>query len=113
MHATRLNAWGTARPNQSHDDLPITTSGDCIMLEASVAACTAYVPKNIHSCFGTRLRSLRKSHHLTQQDMAVKFGIDRSYISDVERGKKGISLAMLEVVALGFNIKLSELFEDL
>ena len=113
MLATRLNAWGTARPNQNHDDPPITMSGDRTMLEPSVAAFPAYVPKNILGRFGTRIRNLRKSHNLTQQNMAAKFGIDRSYISDVECGKQGMSLAMLEVIALGFNIKLSELFEDL
>jgi transcriptional regulator with XRE-family HTH domain len=45
--------------------------------------------------------------------MAITFGIDRSYISDVECGKKGISLATLEVIALGFGMKLSDLFENL
>jgi len=50
---------------------------------------------------------------MTQIDMAVAFGIDRSYISDVECGKKGISLATLEVMAIGFRIPLSELLRDL
>lgn len=63
--------------------------------------------------FGARLRELRRSANMTQIDMAVAFGIDRSYISDVECGKKGISLATLEVVALGFHTTLSELLRDL
>lgn len=63
--------------------------------------------------FGERLRGLRRGSNMTQIDMAVAFGIDRSYISDVECGKKGISLATLEVVALGFHISLSELLRDL
>lgn len=59
--------------------------------------------------FGARLRELRRSANMTQIDMAVAFGIDRSYISDVECGKKGISLATLEVVAMGFHTTLSDL----
>ena len=69
--------------------------------------------KDIGVRFGLRLRDLRRSRGLTQLDMAVAFGIDRSYISDVECGKKGISLATLEVIALGFDIQLSDLLRDL
>jgi transcriptional regulator with XRE-family HTH domain len=63
--------------------------------------------------FGQKLRDLRRSRALTQLDMAIAFGIDRSYISDIECGKKGISLATLEVISLGFNIPLSGLLADL
>jgi transcriptional regulator with XRE-family HTH domain len=45
--------------------------------------------------------------------MADDFGIDRSYISDVERGKKSISLPMLEIVALGMKISLADLMKGL
>ena len=59
--------------------------------------------KDVSRRFGRRLRS----------DMARRFGIDRSFISDVERGRKSISLPMLEVLALGLDLSLSELFRDL
>ena len=52
-------------------------------------------------------------NNLTQLDMAVTFGIDRSYISDIERGRKGVSLATLEVIAIGFGMSLSELVKRL
>jgi DNA-binding XRE family transcriptional regulator len=67
---------------------------------------------DVGSRFGFRLRHLRKAKNMTQMDMAIAFGIDRSYISDIECGKKGVSLATLEVIALGFRIKLSHLLED-
>ncbi len=63
--------------------------------------------------FGMRLRHLRTERKLTQLRMAIDFGIDRSYISDVERGRKSISLPTLEIIALGLNLSLSELLEDL
>jgi DNA-binding XRE family transcriptional regulator len=62
--------------------------------------------------FGARLRTLRKGRNMTQLDMAIEFGIDRSFISDVERGKKAISLPLLEVIAIGFGLSLSELLSD-
>ncbi len=68
---------------------------------------------DISSRFGLRLRQLRNERSLTQLRMAVDFGIDRSYISDVERGCKAISLPMLEIIALGFKMSLSELFRNL
>lgn len=63
--------------------------------------------------FGQRLRELRRERSLTQVRMAAEFGIDRSFISDVERGKKSLSLPMLEVIALGMKVSLSELLRDI
>lgn len=68
---------------------------------------------DISSRFGLRLRELRRERNLTQLRMAREFGIDRSFISDVERGRKSISLPMLEVIALGMKVSLSELLRDL
>jgi hypothetical protein len=69
--------------------------------------------RDVGSRFGVRLRELRKARNMTQLRMSIDFGIDRSYISDVERGRKAISLPMLEVIALGMKVSLSELFRDL
>ncbi|WP_396272518.1 helix-turn-helix domain-containing protein [Granulicella arctica] len=63
--------------------------------------------------FGVRLRQLRLERSLTQLRMAIEFGIDRSYISDVERGRKAISLPMLEVLALGLKVSLSDLLKEI
>ncbi len=68
---------------------------------------------DVSSRFGVRLRELRRERNLTQLRMARDFGIDRSFISDVERGRKSISLPMLEVIALGMKISLSELLKNL
>ena len=63
--------------------------------------------------FGRRLRELRKERGMTQDRVAAEFGINRSYLSAVEKGKKSIGLAMAEVIALGFKISLSELLSGL
>ncbi len=63
--------------------------------------------------FGRRVRDYRRERNLTQVQMAVDFGIDRSFISDVERGKKAISLPFIDVIALGMGVSLSELLHDL
>ena len=68
---------------------------------------------HISKRFGDKLRGLRKERKLTQEQMAATFGIDRSFISDVERGVRSMSLHTLEVVAIGMNLSLSELLENI
>lgn len=75
---------------------------------------TLYFSANhISSRFGVRLRHLRRERSLTQMRMSIAYGIDRSYLSDIERGRKSISLSYLEVIALGMQISMSELVKDL
>jgi DNA-binding XRE family transcriptional regulator len=83
------------------------------LLVQETKAVTDLLPVDISARFGLRLRELRRSRNITQLRMAVDFGIDRSFISDVERGKKSISLVFLEVIALGLKIELSEMLRGL
>jgi transcriptional regulator with XRE-family HTH domain len=41
--------------------------------------------------------------------MAEKIGMDRSFIADLERGKRNITILNLDVLAQGFGISLSQL----
>lgn len=81
--------------------------------QSHAAAATECLPRDVSSRFGVRLRELRRERNLTQLRMANDFGIDRSFISDVERGRKSISLPMLEVIALGMKLTLSDLLRDI
>lgn len=45
--------------------------------------------------------------------MADALGIDRSYISDMEGGKKNVCLPTLEVLAQGFGISMARLISRL
>lgn len=74
---------------------------------------TDQIPHDVSSRFGLRLRDLRKQRNMTQLRMAAVFGIDRSYISNLERGQMAISLPMLEVIARGFEMTLSDLLEGI
>src|SRR5258707_4776414 len=81
----------------------------------STNACSSinlYVP-HINARFGARVRDLRKERQWTQLYMAIHFGIDRNHLSDVERGRKSMTLSLVEVVALGFGISVSELLDRL
>jgi transcriptional regulator with XRE-family HTH domain len=62
---------------------------------------------------GDRIRKLRKARGWTRVEMAEKVGIDRSFLADVERGKRNVSILNLELIAKGFKISLSQLFSRL
>jgi transcriptional regulator with XRE-family HTH domain len=68
---------------------------------------------NVTVRFGRRLRQLRKAKGWTQIEMADAVGVDRSYISDMERGKKNVCLPTLEAFADGFGISMSKLLSRL
>jgi transcriptional regulator with XRE-family HTH domain len=61
--------------------------------------------------FGQRLRQLRIKKGLSQVEMAHQFGIDRGHISEIENGKKNVCLPLLEVLADGFGISVSDLMK--
>ena len=62
---------------------------------------------------GNRIRKLRKARGWTQIEMAERVGIDRSFLADVERGKRNVSILNLELIAHGFKISLAKLFSRL
>lgn len=71
------------------------------------------LPRDIASRFGRRIRELRQRKGMTQIEVAVTFGIDRTFISDVERGRKSVCLPTLEIFALGFGVSLSDLLRGI
>ncbi len=60
---------------------------------------------------GKRIRALRNETGLSQEDFAKKCDLDRTYISDVERGERNISIINLNKIAKSLKVALSQLFE--
>ena len=59
---------------------------------------------------GKTIIQLRKERGLSQDTFAFEAGIDRRYMSDIENGKRNISLDILERVCQQLGIKISEFF---
>lgn len=55
------------------------------------------------------LRLLRVFHKMPQADLAEILGISRSYLSEVESGKKKVSLELLEKYGKAFDVPPSSL----
>ena len=66
---------------------------------------------DIKTQFGNHLKQLRIKYNLTQEKLGELANMDRSYISDIERGIKTISIEKLKQLATAFNIELLELLK--
>lgn len=60
--------------------------------------------------FGQAVRKIRRDQRISQEELAERCGLHRTYISDVELGKRNISLENIERVATSLNKSLVELF---
>ena len=59
---------------------------------------------------GTTIKELRKERGMSQETFAYESGIDRRYMSDIENGKRNISIDILERIVDKLGIRLSDLF---
>lgn len=64
---------------------------------------------NVLSRFGMRVRERREAKGLSQEAFAAVAGLDRTYISGIERGKRNVSLRNIEVLAKALDTSISEL----
>lgn len=67
--------------------------------------------KNITVNFGQRVKALRLQAGLSQEAFADKCGLDRTYISGIERGVRNPTLEVIGVIADGLGIELDILFK--
>src|SRR5437764_257210 len=67
---------------------------------------------SIYSKVGMRVRELRLSHGMTQQDLAEKAGISVSFLSFLEKGDRKGSLQTYYDLARAFSLELGELFKE-
>ena len=61
--------------------------------------------------FGIRMRELRARYDISQEQLALKSELNRTYIGDIERGEKAPTLVTLSKIANGLGISLKELFD--
>jgi transcriptional regulator with XRE-family HTH domain len=63
--------------------------------------------------FGETVRAHRKARGLTQQELATKTGLNRSYIGGIERGGRNVSLQNVLRLAIALEIPPSQLLQPL
>ena len=67
----------------------------------------------IKTAFGKKLRSLRTLKKLSQEKLAELAGLDRTYISGVELGKRNVSIVNICRLASALQIEIKIFFDDL
>ena len=63
--------------------------------------------------FGRNLRALREIRSLTQEALAARAGLDRSYVGGVERGERNPTLSAISRLARALDTAPSSLFADI
>lgn len=60
--------------------------------------------------FGDRIRLLRKQNGFSQDELADKAGVHRTYIGMIERAEKNITLTNIEKLAKALGVDIKALF---
>jgi len=61
--------------------------------------------------FGAKVREARAKQGISQEDLAFTTGLDRTYISGIERGMRNPSLKNIAKISIALKIKIAELFD--
>lgn len=66
---------------------------------------------DVRSRLAANMKSLRKARGWSQEDLADEAGLDRTYISGIERQVKNPTITVIERVATALHCKLGELLD--
>ena len=62
--------------------------------------------------FGERVRNLSKLSNISIEELAFRCDLNRNYLSDVERGRRNLSLLAINKIAKGLDVPIDALFID-
>jgi transcriptional regulator with XRE-family HTH domain len=63
------------------------------------------------AAFGARVRALRLQKGLSQEQLAERAGLHRTYVSSLERGQRNVGLDNIHIIARALDVHPSQLFE--
>ncbi len=61
---------------------------------------------------GQRIKDLRKKLGLSQEGLANEAEVDRTYVTDVENGRRNVSVEILERLIKALNVSFTEFFKS-
>ena len=68
--------------------------------------------KTILEKFGKKVREERHRRGLSQEELAARAGVHRTYIGMIERAEKNITLENIEKITKALGLKISDFFKD-
>ena len=69
-------------------------------------------PDPLCAAFGGRLRRLRETRSLSQEQLAHLAGLDRTYISSCEAGRRNVTIKTIEKLARALEVDAGVLVSD-
>lgn len=66
--------------------------------------------KEILTKFGKKIRSERQKLEISQEELAFRANLHRTYIGMVERGEKNVTLLNIEKIAKALSLNIKDLF---
>jgi len=66
---------------------------------------------DIRTRLGLNVRRLREAKGWSQEDYADRAGIHRTYVSDIERGRRNPTVTIVEKLAKPFEVRPGELLD--
>ena len=61
---------------------------------------------------GQRIKELRKKLELSQEGLANEAEVDRTYVTDVENGRRNVSVEILERLIKALDVSITEFFNS-
>jgi len=83
-----------------------------VLLSFFLFVCVIMMENDPLVLFGLRLRELRKIKGISQEKLALLSDIARSYLGEVERGKRNIALLNIYKLANALGVEPSELLKQ-
>jgi transcriptional regulator with XRE-family HTH domain len=68
--------------------------------------------EDVRKKLGTRIRYLRLQLGLSQEELAGRCGLDRTYVGGIERAERNPSLKNIFIIATALQVPISGLFDD-
>lgn len=67
---------------------------------------------DVRQIMGKNMRKIRVEAGLSQEEIAVRMGVEQTYVSGLERGVRNPTLTTLDRAASALNVKITALLED-
>ena len=68
---------------------------------------------DVNVYFGNKIKEERLKLKFSQEKLALEADIDRTYMNDIEKGTRNVSLNIAYKLSIALNIPLSNLLKDL
>jgi transcriptional regulator with XRE-family HTH domain len=67
---------------------------------------------DVRQIFGKNMRRIRIAAGLSQDEIAIRMGVEQTYVSGLERGVRNPTLTTLDRAASALNVKLTDLLVE-